>query len=286
MDLSLFLQKINMPSEAVLMIEKILGTVSEKNEFVDLVSDIENGTDKDIILEKANSFAQKEKFNEYEFALALICGCKDVMQHIFKEKGYSKERFIEAAKDFTFKANECKSLYGYYGNFVLRWSVRVIRGEIQKLGRLEFEEIQFDYDTYSYKEAVLHRGDRVLSVHIPTDGPLIMEDVMTSFKMAYNFYDCKHNGIMFVLCSSYLLYPPFVALYKKGSNMDRFVSLFDIIASRETETFMSAWRIFGTHDISDTDSLPKNTSLQKNMAQYLKDGGSVGAGTGIYPICS
>jgi len=282
MNLELFMKKINFPSEAAETVNNILNAVSGREDFKDILSDIKLCVAADEILEKSNTFAKMYGFNEFEFAMTLIIAAADIMEQFFEEKGYCEERFYAAATDFSVKANECRDLYGYYGNFVLRWSVRVIRAEIQRFGRLEFEEIPFAFDSYEVNGVKIKKGDRVLSVHIPTDGPLLGKDVEESFKEAYDFYDAKHSGIMFVVCSSYLMYPPFKSLYKEGGNLRKFIELFDIIKVWETPAFESGWRIFGTRDLSNPEKLPKDTSLRREMAQYLEEKKPVGAGTGVF----
>ena len=119
----------------------------------------------------------------------------------------------------------------------------------------------------------------VLSCHIPASGPLLLDEVEESFKLAYDFF--KISGPMVVVCSSWLLYPPFYEeVFKKGSNLSKFYELFDVVDSNERAITADAWRVFGTLE-TDLDKLPQETTLQRNLLAFLKAGNSMGGGYGV-----
>ena len=85
-----------------------------------------------------------------------------------------------------------------------------------------------------------------------------------------------------ICCHSWLLYPDTKDLFKCSRNITDFYNDFDIIGKDESEGFSNAWRVFEKdYNQSEIDSLPDNTSLQRNFIQWLKNGGKTGNGFGV-----
>ena len=173
------------------------------------------------------------------------------------------------------KIAECRQVYGIHGSFTFFEFKRYFQCTAFTLGRLSFEArpVPFDY------RDICKNGDTVIGCHIPSSGPLRMNEVEESFRQAYEFYGIE--GKMIVTCSSWLLYPPFYReVFPENSNLRRFYELFDVVEHRECSYDGIGWRVFGTME-TDLDKLPLETTLQRNLHAYMKNGGSMGSGYGI-----
>ena len=214
----------------------------------------------------------------YTVDMIFVIYCFDRAKERFDAKDIPEDIFLATMSDLTEKVGECKRVYGIWGTFVVWWYPEFLRAERFTLGRLQFEEQPFAHD--SYKD-VLTRGDTVYNFHVPACGPLTEESVIDGFKRAYEFFGVK--GIMPIYFSSWLIYPPHAKLFSKGSNLERFYELFDIIDTKEYANNKEMWRVFSipfTPDI-DYSALPENTSLQKGFKRFLMDGGIMGDGKGV-----
>ena len=185
-------------------------------------------------------------------------------------------------KDFSYKAKECKTVYGICGLFV-NWFFLFFELKEFSLGRLQYEVYPMGYD-YSYKNIQLKRGDRVYSCHIPSSGKLTYDMCMDSFQSAYEFFKTRLMGdIIPIVCCSWLLYKPFVdKVYPENSNIMHFAKLFDhIISDSAGNAFHDGWRVFGKEFDGTTEGLPADTALQRRFIKYINDGGDFGYGYGI-----
>lgn len=101
---------------------------------------------------------------------------------------------------------------------------------------------------------------------------------MESLKKAYAFYQPK-DGILKVVCRSWLLYPPHYEVFPDGGNLRAFYDLFTILRAREDPESKDLWRIFGQN--ADLSDLPDNSTLCQRFKKYLAEGNYMGNGYGI-----
>ena len=82
---------------------------------------------------------------------------------------------------------------------------------------------------------------------------------------------------------SWLIYPPYSeSVFKKGSNLERFARLFDVIESND-EGFSNFATVFGMpYSEENLEKAPQETSLQRNMLKFIKDGNPMGQGYGMF----
>ena len=224
--------------------------------------------------------AEKTGIHEYTVHMAFLLHCAAPLKDRYKAEGLSDELYLDTMRDLRYKLDECRNMYGLWGTFVFSWFRRFYLVERFKLGRLQYERIPFQYSEY---KGILKEGDTVYNCHIPSSGPLTEESVMASLKEAYSFFrDELKNGIMPVYCSSWLLYPPTVALYSEGSNLKKFYECFDIITTAEKPDNPDFWRMFYKEYTPEVlDAVTPRTSMQRAFLGYLKAGGTMGSGKGV-----
>ena len=70
-------------------------------------------------------------------------------------------------------------------------------------------------------------------------------------------------------------------MLSKDSRILDFMNDFDIVSSSETYDYSETFHIFGRLTDFSYENLPKNTSLQRAYAEWIKNGHPIGSGVGI-----
>ena len=218
--------------------------------------------------------AEKINISEYSVDMLFLLIAVRPMHYIYKKSGINDDVFYETIKDFGYKLNECKKMYGVRGTFVIDWYKYFVDNTIVQLGRLQFERISMPYD---YKDTV-KKGDTVIACHIPSNGSLELKDALDAFRDAYRFYNCSDKTVF--VCQSWMLYPPHYEVFLENSNLRKFYNLFDVINQIETNN-SDMWRIFFKSNADKLEDLPQDTRLQKSFVKYLQDGNKMGVGFGV-----
>ena len=218
--------------------------------------------------------------NEYALNLLLVVSTlKDLS--IEYEKANKLDSFNGYVNNVKSQVIECKNKFGVWGLKCGFWQWLFHELNCSILGRLSFEPAHHFCDI-SYKG--VKKGDPVILIHIPTGKPLDEESVKDSLKQAYSKFKGGFKGeIVPFITHSWLIYPPFIkCVFKDGGNLQKFAKLFNIISENKAgyENFPEVFGI--EYNGCDFDSLPQNTSLQKNMVDYLKKGNEMGEGYGIF----
>ena len=198
------------------------------------------------------------------------------LEHSFKMLGRDMALFDGVLADIRAKTIECINVYDIVGNNCYDWYIGFYDCTRLPLGRLQFEKRPFRYDYKDYKQ-----GDTAINTHIPSIGPLKYEDVMNSFKMAYKYFgDTVKDGILPIVCSSWLLHTKTSHCFKKGGGLEMFYNLFDVIYNEDHDTNRNFWRVFDC-EYKDFDKAPADTSLRRNILDMIKSGQNMGAGYGV-----
>ncbi len=196
--------------------------------------------------------------------------------------GKEKALFLESLIDISCKIRECAAYKKCFGIFVLNWYDGLIKNWRPTLGRLQFEVGVHAGPDIKVGDFVLQEGDKKLQCHIPSLGPLTREACETSLKRAWEeFPDFRKNGVLPVLCHSWLFYPAYEAVFGKDTGVGMFRSLWHYYAVGEQETFFDCWRVFSMDLPEDLSLLPRDTRMQRAFADYIAGGGAFGDACGI-----
>ena len=200
------------------------------------------------------------------------------MKACYEKKSLPESVLWDTLVDVRCKLEEHYSVNGRWGTMEFGWYARLLNACIIKLGRLEFEPIDYRWETPCMGT---QKGDPVLNVHIPSAGPLRIEDVMDSFKRAYQFFGYEEP--MRVVVASWMLYPPMCdAVLKNGSNLKKFYELFQLVEQQEDPENKDFWRIFHmAYGEGVLDKVLTDTSLRRGLYEYMKSGRNMGIGRGI-----
>lgn len=233
-------------------------------------------------LGKARQFAQSEA-EDYMLQLLFWLYCIPYLEEVYRQQGISRDVLVSTMMDLTYKTRECRKKFGYCGVATQRFFL-FCRVGIFGLGRLQFNPLTHEKEMYRFGAYTVNPGDRIYGCHIPSSGKLTPDMCWDALDQAYNFFrDSLRGNILPVQCSSWLLYPPYVeTVFPEGSNMRTFAQMFDVVSATELEDDLYVKQtVFGSSCGENYDNLPQETALQRNLAAYLRSGGSFGRGYGI-----
>ena len=279
--------------------------------------------------------------------LILLLSAYPGMEKLYKEEGYPRQVLLDTFMDISTWTKQWHHEYGIYGvkqKPAISWEMGLSRGNIFRLGRLQFHTYKFDYDThifrhnttgklqalsgdkirynrqglidgiedqwdesghwfstysenktmvagnpispdgYAHKEEieldlnewskVLQKGDQAINIHIPADGPMLIDDCIESCRQALKFFpkyfpECKFKCFC---CFSWLLDPQFEDLLKETSNIIKFQRSGYLLPF--TGTSDTIGRVFGTEaKTKGIDVVPHDSGMRKSFAAFLRSGG-------------
>ena len=248
-------------------------------------------------LEKVERLELEAGIHKYSLDLLLIIECtlllkKDFEKEMSKNDKLSREIFYDTMKDITYKVHECQDVYGVLGIFVGFWYDGFFDMTRFALGRLQFEMMPL----WLSKPVVLNgytleNGMEAINMHIPSSGPLTPSEADESLKKAAAFFKERFEDrpVVFVM-ASWLLDEDLMALLPNG-NIKEFVTQFQLVNTNKSDYFDDGWRVFGNAWCFDQAiwreelaNLPRNTRLQRAIADYLQRGGRLGYGYGVRGI--
>lgn len=202
---------------------------------------------------------------------AMTCQLEAVRRQYdnYQRMGISEEIFVETMKCFTRFAEECFVKTGSYYFDRGWWSYRQVSMCLFRIGALEYEFIELD-------------GEKVLSLHIPSDANMKDENVGRSLEEARafmrRFYPAYADSRMY--CNSWLLAPKLQELLPPTSNIVKFQNRFELTRYSDEGNDCLLW-VFQAPENVDYHDLKENTSLQRKIKKLMLEGGSVGYGAGF-----
>lgn len=211
-------------------------------------------------------------------AISLLAGHSIHMKNM-KERNYNEYQ-IEKHKQNIYSniMNDYKDIHG------LRFRHMVWLSTFMKCNIIEIGRLQYNYQPNA-NLPFLSKNSYPIQLHIPGGKPLNIEDVKQSFKDAkkyiYLYFNLSPNKKLEYYCESWLFSPELKHFLNESSNILSFQKLFDIVEYQEDlKDFMLF--VFNKHDIpKDFASLEADTSLQRNMKNYLLEGNKLHIGTAI-----
>ena len=207
--------------------------------------------------------------------------CTRHLKALYHEMGYPETFFSGLLDDMKSKLMESYQIHKVWGTFVGGWYYKFFALERFAIGRLEYDIIQMP-PCISLDGKYCFNGETAVAIHIPSTGPLLKEDVRKSMKEAASFFKkwFEENRVLFV-CHSWLLFPGHYEMLPESSGIRQFMDEFEIIHVDMDSTKRILWRIFGTKETEDLERLPRDTTLQRAYADWLKAGRPIGDGLGI-----
>ncbi len=197
----------------------------------------------------------------------------------YVKKGINVKIFNDTFSDIKNWVDNYYAESGKFGLKEIAWLNNHIKLNIFKLGRLQF---QFSSSNIDYEPFNLKKGDRVLAVHIPQGEKLDYEKCKQSYEMAREFFTKYYSGydIKAFTCSSWMLDENVCKMVDENSNIYKFAKDYEVFLYAERNSAIRY--VFGdAYKDKDVSEYPTNSSLQKNMVEFLKNGGILKPGYGI-----
>jgi len=282
--LKAFAENIHLPeialNEAEPVCELWIKTYADKYESIKTFAFVDESNDEIVKIIKA--IAEKEGIEKDLVMLSAVLLLGMDAHERYRKENISDEVYYDSMKDITIWTKTCMKEAGHVGLYEFGWIMSFIRAEIIRLHRLEFHQIRFNpADCWQKDDLTVNKGDRVINIHVPEDGPLKHEDVIESYRRAYRYFG-KAGKAAFV-CHSWLLYPGMLEFLSEKSNIRAFAEDFDIIEVDHAKNSGDLWRIFGKRRSYNPAELPRENSLQRGMADYLAAHDNVtGSAYGIF----
>lgn len=273
-------KKINMPTEAVTAICDVIDSYdfSEVSPLLSKLMDIKTAHDGFTEIEKL--LEGNEKKGYIWLALSLAVALED--KKLYSEIGIPEKVFYDTMGIFSRDVNEHKESFGGYGFDRQFWTYRELSRVIFRIGELEYETTSYnDDDVLINGKTVIKKGDKILSIHIPSDGAITRQNCKASLSAAKKFFaeyfPDFHYEMFF--CQSWIISPFLKEVLPETSNIVGFINLFEIYKTYPDDEGYKNW-VFKNQNIS-IEEFPQNTSLQRNITAHLKKGGKIGAASGF-----
>ena len=217
---------------------------------------------------------KSSQFGAFVYTLAI-----EDMEKLYQEKNISHDIFIDTISDWTVWINRHHEWTGEWGFTQYGWLIRHIRGDLFKLGRLQFETATAEFGGLDSPPEELKLGDPFLSVHIPRGGKLDEDACLDSFEWAKKFFPNVLNYNFKVFgCFSWLFDPVFENLLTSDSNIVKFQKLFKV--GRYWESYGGLEYVFVNITKENIKDAPTDTYFRKKLARYVSIGGIMQSGAG------
>lgn len=285
-----FYKRFDFPGEAVASLNADYDKIASDNAvfaaFEAPVILYESGTpfNFDDGVKAAEEAAERVGVHKYAADMLFICMLTEQLGRNFVKGGKSDELFFDTVYDITCKLHECHKMYGIWGTFVVGWYEGLFEGYRYAFGRLQFEDRVRHGDDLKLKNITVSDGEHYLDMHIPSRGRLAYEDVLASYKAAYEYFkDFREDGLVPIFTESWLLDVSLPTILPQGSNIVRFASDFRLYRQtwNDRDPFPDAWRVFydDTYKKQIAD-YSEDTAMKKAIKQHLMNGGHIGEGYG------
>jgi GNAT-like C-terminal domain/N-acyltransferase N-terminal domain len=173
-------------------------------------------------------------------------------QALHAARGLSEEESWETLQDLARHAHLDRLLHGTPGLRKAWWVELAYSGRLFQLGRLQYEP-----------------RDAFIDVHVPEEGgPLTPAAIDSSLARAHELFP-EHREARI---TSWLLDPQLAEYLPADSNIVRFQRRFEALGDTGVEDARVLELVFHTLD-SDLDRLPRETTLQRVLADHLRGGG-------------
>lgn len=235
----------------------------------------------DAVLPLADKAADAVGVHRYTAELLVYLVLSRILKERYDEKGYDESLFYHTLLDLRYKLEECKAVKGIVGSFVAGWFAGFFDMTRFTFGRLQFEVIPFG-EHYEKDGKRLCPDTSVLNVHIPRTGTrLDREECEKAYRQAAAFFADRLNSDVAFVCHSWLLFPKNADILPEKSNIVAFMGRYDVFKWGFDPNGNDLWRLFDT-DERHPDRLPTDTSARRCYAEYLKNGGMLGWGRGVF----
>jgi len=281
-----FTNRYSYPEGAVDALLSVYTVLKDNIEFNNIVTSFYDDTslDFEVLSNKLKLICEKNSLNTYTVQLLFCIMLTPALKKEYIKAGIDEQIFFDTVEDLKFKLMECYEVEKVWGVIPLGWLLGIFRMRTFALGRLEFNMGTFMGDSTTVAGRRVEKDDLVINIHIPSSGkPFDQKSRMDSYEKAYYFFKDRFAGTEPLFrCETWIIYPRNKEIFNPKSNVVSFMEDFKIVSSYEYSDNRNLWRIFGAYAELPPAQLPRNTSMQRAVADWLEKGNRLGAGVGIF----
>ncbi len=148
----------------------------------------------------------------------------------YQKKGISEEILLDSLSELVNYTHIFSDLKNELSLGRMDWILRILNGEILKLGRLQFA---LEPSLVDIPQKNIQTGDTVLRCYIPGGEKLTKEAVLSSVGKAKEFF-----GDYLVVVTSWLLDDSLAELLPETSNILEFQSFFETVKTEESDAIL------------------------------------------------
>ena len=259
MELLDFIKKINLQQPIV---DRVFPLINKnKKEYEKYILDLIDNKKAEKTYEILSKKYEDDKENFHILSIYLLACLKTY--DLYLEKGIDEIIFIDTMKCFKRFIDECEinNQKAYFDR--PWWTYRQVSMSLFRILQLEYE---LDYKT------------KCISVHVPSDAILTIDNVKLSIIKAKKFFKKHYSDFKdeFYI-NSWLLSPNLKKHLSENSNILNFQNLFELISFDENDKSCLLW-LFNAKENIDYSLLKEETSLQRSIKKDLIEGYKVGSG--------
>ncbi len=240
---------------------------------------LESEEAKNILISCGELAKKAKKVAEYIFCAGVYTDLKDeealctlaYMAEYVREKnaarGICEEITIATLKDINIWIDNYLLQHGKFGIDKFGWLINHYRGNLFRIGRLQF--------ILRPSDAHIPSGDFVLDTHIPQGEPLDISECEKAFLLAGDFFKNLYPqyDFQYFYCYSWLLDENLQNFLSDQTNLVRFMKLWTKYTSEKNMSSIIE-RVFGFGMTREKlQDAVLNTGLQINLKKYLDNGG-------------
>ncbi len=219
--------------------------------------------------------AENSGLTEYEIIYLVGINLVPMAHEAYHLRGIPEKIFHDTFTVLKIWFDNCANERKQFGIYNYWWMYNHLKSDIFRINRLEFAPMPLDFEVPGYK-----MGVDSLAIHIPQDKDLKIEDVRASIAAAPEFFKKYFDrDIKLLHCHSWLLHPSLQDNLGPDSNIVKFQKEFEIISINNTAEHAIPW-IFG-RTAPVEGPYPLDTTLRRNTAKYLENGGKIGTAGGV-----
>lgn len=205
----------------------------------------------------------KEALGEDPGGFKRLCSmlrCALKAREEYDRLGISEQIYADTMAAFSRFVREHKASYGVYGFDRGKWTPRQVSCKLFRIGQMEYELTTLE-------------GERIISLHIPTDVDLRPQVLVPSMREGLaEFYRIFPDYVgKRIYCHSWLVSPMLKDFLPENSNILRFQELFDLEPEGTPGTGVLLW-VFKNPKLPRED-YPEDTSLQRKLKRFFLDDG-------------
>ena len=186
-------------------------------------------------------------------------------------------RIFAALPNFTYNQKGLQEKDGFVPYYV-KDDKHLTAHVFKDKGRLNTEATTMELNRL---KPLLKPGDKVVTIHIPEDGKLLIEDVKRSIKDAWDLFSRYFPPFKAIVCQTWFIDPGLRGeVIKDGSNMAAFADLFDIISGTDNDNHSIYEHIFKVKRQPLENLVPQN-DFQRRILERAVRGEKIYWGYGV-----